>query len=297
MDELLPKAALIELEKAQREILLGDDIRVKANSSWLKKTLAWTDENGIKLGRRAGGHFYIELDGLTAIEKKLHQLGEGSLGELIEQLDGDRINASSVSSNEKNAKALPMQHLVLSACTDLSLRLAQQSLFNLADTPQQINLELDIRTLDLSWLDYLVVVENRDCFNEWHRYQIPSSLSRALVIYRGHEKHHSKACYALKSRWLSEKGDSGQIYFGDFDLDGLAIAIDSKILYQHLLLPQIVALTAQLEPLHYDENNAFRLRELNQRCPPQWQSILALLLNERKGLRQQWMFESELVLY
>jgi hypothetical protein len=190
-----------------------------------------------------------------------------------------------------------MQHLVLSASTDLSMRLTQQSLFKLADTPAQLNLELDIRTLDLLLFDYLVVVENRDCFNQWHRYQIPSSLSRVLVIYRGHDKYHSTGCKALKSRWFADKGNKGQVYFGDFDLDGLAIAIDSNIPYQYLLLPEMAALTMQLDPLHYDEKNAFRLRQLNQRCPPQWHSVMALLLNEKKGLRQQWMFERELVLY
>jgi hypothetical protein len=297
MDELLPKAALIELEKAQRDILLGNDAKVKANSGWLKKTLAWCGENGINLGRRAGGHFYIEVNGLTAIEKRLHQLGEGSLAELITQLDGDRINASSVSSNEKLAKELPMQHLVLSASIDLGFRLAQQVLFNLTDMPDQINLELDVRTLDLSLFDYLVVIENRDCFNAWHRYQIPSSLSCALVVYRGHEKSNCTGYTALKSRWFDEKGSHGQVYFGDFDIDGLAIAIDSKVAYQHLLLPTLDKLTSALKSLHFDDDNAYRQRDLVNRCPVQWQSLLDLLLTQQAGLRQQWMFDDELGLY
>jgi len=297
MDELLPKAALVELEKIQHRLLLGDDVKVKASTSWLKKTLAWCDENDINLGRRAGGYFYIDHGGLTAIEQRLQQLGEGSFAQLIRQLGGDRVGASQVTANEKMAKELPTQHLVLTASTELSLRLAQQSLFGLAQASTQINIELDITTLDLSLFDHLIVIENRDCFNQWHRYQTPSLFTRPLVIYRGHEKHHSKGCMALKTRWQREKGNFGQVYFGDFDIDGLAIAIDSVVAYQHLLLPEFTELKGHLKPMHYDENNAFRLRELNQRCPPQWQSLLALLLNEKQGLRQQWMFETELILF
>jgi hypothetical protein len=297
MDELLPKAALIELEKAQRDLLLGNDAKVKENSGWLKKTLAWCDENGINLGRRAGGHFYIESSAISAIENRLQLLGEASLAQLVKQLSDDRVNASQASANEKLASQLPTQHLVLSACTDLSLRLSQQSLFGLTDTPVQINLELDVLTIDLSRFDYLIVIENRDCFNAWHRYQIPSLLLRSLVIYRGHEKQHSKGCMTLKSRWFDEKGSHGQVYFGDFDIDGLAIAIDSKVAYQHLLLPTLDKLTSALKSLHFADDNAYRQRDLINRCPVEWQPLLDLLLTQQAGLRQQWMFDDELGIY
>jgi len=297
MDELLPKAALIELEKIQHRLLLGDDVKVKASTGWLKKTLAWCDENDINLGRRASGYFYIDHQGLTSIEQRLQQLGEGSFAQLIRQLDDDRVIASQVTANEKMAKVLPTQHLVLSASTELSLRLAHQSQFGLAQPSTQLNIELEVAELDLSLFDYLIVIENRDCFNQWHSYQPPILFTRPLVVYRGHEQHHSKGCIALKTRWQRDKGNFGQVYFGDFDIDGLAIAIDSTVAYQHLLLPEFSELKTQLKPMHYDENNAFRLRELNQRCPPQWQSLLALLLNEKQGLRQQWMFDGVLDVY
>ena len=141
------------------------------------------------------------------------------------------------------------------------------------------------------------MVENRDCFNQWYRYQVTSIISRSLVIYRGHDKHHSKGCMTLKSRWFDEKGEIGQVYFGDFDIDGLAIAIDSKIAYQHLLLPHLDYLPASLRSLHFADSNAHRQRELVNRCPQKWESLLNLLLTQQAGLRQQWMFGSELIIY
>lgn len=296
MEELLPKSVLIEIEKAQRQLLLGSDVKVPANAGWLKKALVWCDEYSINLGRQAGTYFYLERAGVDAIEQRLLRLGEASLKAQISGHDTDRMASASVSANEKLAKQFPTEHLVLSACTDLNCRLAHQLLFNLAEVPAQLNIELDITTLDLSLYDYLIVVENRDCFNQWHDYQVASNITRPLVIYRGHDKHHSKACYGLKSRWLKEKGVIGQIFFGDFDIAGLGIAIDSDVIYQHILVPSIVELETLLKKLHFDESHSFHLRALKERCPDKWQPLLALLLENRAGLRQQWMIGKVLAL-
>jgi len=94
-----------------------------------------------------------------------------------------------------------------------------------------------------------------------------------------------------------EKGNTGQVYFGDFDIDGLAIPVDSKIPYQHLLFPSLNYFNEHLRTFQFDDDNAYRLGELISRCPHQWQSLLDLLLTQQAGLRQQKMFEIELTLH
>ncbi|MGB1296801.1 MAG: DUF7281 domain-containing protein [Psychrobium sp.] len=298
MDENLSKTALKELAKAFKVLQLETSYKAKRNAAWLKKTLAWCDEHAITLGREGDSkHFYIERAGIRKVDAKLQSLGYSSLREFQQGASGDRLDAAKVSPNEKDAKELPTEHLVLAVCSDLSMRIAYQSLFQFAEPPAQIQLELDIRTLDLAPYDYLVVVENRDCFSAWHRYQIPSELTNALVVYRGHESHHSKACQALKSRWLEHNGGKGQVYFGDFDPHGLAIAIEATTPYQHLLLPQLSWLKHNYQPLHFDEDKAYSKRDMVHRCPEPWRVLLDTMYQESVALRQQWMFDTQLRMF
>ena len=298
MDENLSKQALTELAKAFKALQLETSYKVKRNITWLNKTLTWCDEHAIILGREGDSkHYYIERDGIQKLDAKLQSIGYSALLDYQQGVGGDRLDGAKVSPNEKDAKELPTEHLVLVACSDLSLCLTYQSLFQLTETPAQIQVELDIRTIDLTSYDHLVVVENRDCFSAWHQYQIPRELTNALVVYRGHESHHSKACQVLKARWLKQKDASGQVYFGDFDPHGLAIAIDATTPYQHLLLPELSWLKENHQPVHFDADNAYSKREVVHRCPSQWRMLLDTMYQQSVALRQQWMVATQLRLY
>lgn len=298
MDEKLLSGTLKELAKAYVALRLTEEVKVNGNATWLKNALFWCEEHAIRLGRSGGTkHFYIERGGIDKVDSKLRSMGYSPLSQLIEGLKGDRIHSARYSPNEKDANTSPMEYLVLSACTELSMRLSYQSLLQLDDLPAQIQLELDIRELDLSQFDYLVVIENRDCFSAWHQYLLPEELTRLLVIYRGHEKEHSKACQWLKARWNKEKGPNNQIFFGDFDPHGLAIAIDSSTPYQYLLLPSVDWLQANYVTAHFDDNNAYLTRHLLGRCPERWQSLITMMYDKQIAVRQQWMFGMPLQLY
>lgn len=298
MEENLSKQALTELAKAFKALQLEASYKAKRNAAWLKKTLAWCDEHAITLGREGDSkNYYIERDGIRKVDAKLQSLGYSPLREFQQGVSGDRQDAAKVSPNEKDAKQLPTEHLVLAVCSDLSMRLAYQSLFQLAESPAQIQIELDIRTLDLASYDYLVVVENRDCFSAWHQYQIPSELANALVVYRGHESHHSKACQTLKAHWFAEKGQHGQVFFGDYDPHGMGLAIDVKAPYQHVLFPDLDWLKCNHVFGHFDESKAYSKRFQHERCPENWLELLDVMYQKEIGLRQQWMFDTQLRLY
>jgi hypothetical protein len=180
---------------------------------------------------------------------------------------------------------------VLSAVTEKSiLNVVTQVLHS----SQQINIELDLNRLKLDDFDCLVIVENRDSFNDWFEYKKYTNLSRPLVIYRG-DKHHSIACKKLLKSWLVTQGNRYSIYFGDYDLAALRIAISGG--YTHLLLPEYNDLAKQAIKQHYPDNHQKYLSGLERDCPKCLEPLLQLMIDKRAGLRQQRMYGIPLKIY
>jgi len=292
--ELLSASAVIELAKVQQSLLLEPRVSVK-KSPWLKATQRWCEEHEIELGDNESRQFWITRSGIAAIERWLSLHQQGSLQQQVRSRQGQRDEVSS--SNEKIAQISPMEHQVLCANCDLGQRLNQQQFFSLTETPPQINVELDYSVIELEHYDYLVVIENRDSFNDWFRY-LPQTigLSRALVIYRGHDKAHSKGCKGLKSLWKEAKGEQGLVYFGDADIAGLGIAMAGETPYQHLLLPSLSDLNARLDALQANPHYDYSQRNLENQLLKRWLPLYKVL-NQQAALRQQNMFDIPLELY
>ena len=85
------------------------------------------------------------------------------------------------------------------------------------------------------------------------------------------------------------------IYFGDFDLAGLRIAVSGKC--THLLLPPIHWLESRLVTQHYPEEQEKFLSGLEKECPIGWQPLLQLMRDKRAGLRQQKMSDTSFFIY
>jgi len=291
---ILRKTAIRELAKAQQALLKVVRTPVK-KSRWLTEVLAWCREHDIELGDSDARQFWISRAGIVAIERWLALNNQSSLKLQAEQRENERSDV--LSSNEKNASVSPMQHRVLVASCDLGLRLNQQQFFMINDTPEQVIVELSVSDIALSSYDYLVVVENRDSFNDWHRFApLAVELDNPLVIYRGHERNHSKGCTAIMKRWRDGNGERGLVYFGDADVSGLNIAISSKVPYQHLLLPAFECLTQHVDPLLATPEHDFSLRDLTHRLPAPWLNVFELIY-QQGALRQQKMFKLPLALY
>jgi len=293
--EILSAAAIIELNKVKKQLLTQPRVGVNCKASWFKAVLRWCDEHEIELGTQESRQFWISRAGLLSIEHCLQLHGQGNLASQVETRLGERSTVSS--SNEKIAQITPMQSAVLCASCDLGQRLNQQQFFNLTDPPAQVNVELDSRHIELSHYDYLVVIENRDSFNDWHSYlPFTQGLANALVVYRGHEKAHSKGCKALKARWQQAKGDNGLVYFGDADIAGLGLAMAGEVPYQHLLLPSLSSLKANLDPAQVNAEYDYSRRNLKNQLLRSWLEVYEAL-NQKAALRQQHMYNLPLVLY
>jgi len=292
--DLLGSAAIIELAKAQQKLLSLQRVAVK-KAPWLKDALCWCHEHEIDLGQQGSRQFWISRAGIVAVEQWLTLHDQGSLKHQAQTRIGERHEVSS--SNEKIAQIKPMDQRVLCASCDLAQRLNQQHFFNLVTTPAQVNVELAYSQIELSQYSHLVVIENRDSFNDWHRYlPYTQGLSQALIVYRGHEKQHSKGCKSLKLRWQYENGHNGLVYFGDADIAGLGIAMAGDVPYQHLLLPSLDCLIANLDPLQANPDYDYARRNLGNQLIKRWLPLYEVL-NQKAGLRQQNMFNLGLVLY
>jgi hypothetical protein len=205
-----------------------------------------------------------------------------------------RTQVTKITNDEKSSGIKPKDNLVLVALTnDVVTHSIGQCFYQKTQIIGQINIELIVDNIDLAAFGQLIVIENRDSFNDWSCYQ-PQLIDakNSLVIYRG-DKGDATAAKKLRQRWQLEQSDKQTIYFGDFDLQGLSIAISGH--YDLLMLPELRWLSENLINDHYPDKQLSALRGIKKRCPGKWQHLLLLMIKQQAGLRQQWMFETKLV--
>lgn len=260
-------------------------------SSTLIEILNWCDDLEFEPGRwiKPNKTYRFNRDYIAQINQTL--LDERYAGIFDDFSQDTHRSAAHRNPSEKQGKLKPTHHLILAAITDDDTLNAINQYFY---PSQQVNIELDVRQLKLEPFDCLLVVENRDSFNDWFDYKHNARLVNALVIYRG-DKHHSTACKTLLKSWLNIHSDKPTIYFGDYDLAGLRIATSAG--YSHLLLPEYSWLTEQVIKQHYPDNQQKYLARLERDCPKGWQQLLHLISDKRAGLRQQKMDNTPLILY
>ncbi len=288
-DDLSLKAK--RLLAAQHSKLSRDDAAVANASRILNEILNWCDDLEFQPGKwlKPNKIYRFDREYIAQINQTLLDEGYASIFDNFNQ-DNHR-SAAQRNPDEKQGKRKPTHHLILAAVTDRVALGAINQYFYLS---QQTNIELDVSQLKLETFECLVVVENRDSFNDWFEFKHYVSLANPLVIYRG-DKHHSTACKTLLRRWLNTQGHKPSIYFGDYDLAGLRIATSAG--YSHLLLPEYTWLSQHLIKPHYPDNQHKYLARLERDCPTGWQLLLHLMGEKRAGLRQQKMYQTPLMLY
>ncbi|MCW4150029.1 hypothetical protein OM427_10895 [Halomonas sp. 18H] len=161
----------------------------------------------------------------------------------------------------------------------------------LSDKPRSIH-DIDWRDIHLDECDVLVQVENLDSFYEFSP-ELPalSGYANPLIVYRG-DSHYGGGFALLAEAW--RKTLRPHVYAGDFDVKGVSIALSSGASY--LLLPPLTWLTEQATTLH-DPAKQLEHRPRLQRHRDQLPAVhplqpyLTLLLDQQRGLRQQWLGE------
>lgn len=289
LDDLSQKAK--RLLATQHHKLMHDDSAVAKNSGALVEILDWCAEIEFTPGKwiKPNRTYRFDKDHIARINQILLEDKYASIFDDFSQ--SNHRSAALINPNEKQGHIKPTHHLILAAVTDPKiLDVVCYGFYS----QQQVNIELDVRELILDDFDCLIVVENRDSFNDWSEYQSYSNLSNPLVVYRG-DKCHSRACKTLFKTWLASQSSKSAIYFGDYDLAGFRIATSAG--YTHLLLPEPSWLSQQMIRQHYPDNQQKYLAKLELDCPIGWQPLLQLMRENRAGLRQQKMYDTPLILY
>ena len=258
--------------------LMFDETAVLKISHTLKEIVIWCENLEFTPGKWIKPKKIYRFE-RAQIEKIEHILVEQGYASIFDNFSQDtHQSASHRNPNEKQAKFKPTHHLVLAAVTaGETLNAINQNFY----PSQQSNIELDVRQLQLTAFESLLIVENRDSFNDWFAFKHYASLPNPLVIYRG-DKHHSTACKTLLRSWLNTQGHKPAIYFGDCDLAGLRIATSAG--YSHLLLPEYSWLTQHVIKQHYPDIQQKYLTRLEQDRLKGWQLLLQLMRDKSAGL-------------
>ncbi|MEH6713658.1 MAG: hypothetical protein V7733_20845 [Paraglaciecola polaris] len=290
-DALTPKAKA--LLKEQYFALMYDDSAFTQKVATVKQITTWCEQAYIEPGHWLvmDKRYRFHRDAIEAI-RDAYQMSMGE--DIFTDFSQDtHQSAAQKSADEKQGSIKPTHHLILCALTQPSIidRFKQDFY-----PSQQVNIELDIRALDVSGYDALLMIENRDSFNDWHVFsaQVKSDLQKVLVFYRG-DSHYSVAASHLLQQWRKDHSAKPVIYFGDFDLMGVRIAVGGQC--THLLLPTYAYLDANLVPQHFPVEQEKLLAGLRRDCPSSWQSLIGLMACKRAGLRQQKMYRVPLALY
>jgi len=288
---LTAKAKILLTE--QHDILVFNDNACTTKIETVKHIIEWCEHEHIKPGKWivSGKRYRFTRSGIDKIRDAYFvAMQEDIFDDFVED---NHQSAAAKSTDEKQGKIKPTHHLILAALNKNPCFDAFQHQFYPC---QQINVELDLGALDFSAFDSLVIIENRDSFNDWHQFQtqVSSNLGQVLAIYRG-DSHYSVAATKLRKIWRDSRPDCPVIYFGDFDLAGLRLAVSGEC--THLLLPELHWLQQNLISQHYPAEQEKFLSRLEQECPEVWRPLLQVMSDNRAGLRQQKMYQTPLSIY
>lgn len=224
---------------------------------------------------------------LAAIDELLQQLGQPGINQV--HSGQARLEQAQYGNRENKNHGQPMQGRLLV----LQPNSAGASLSVLQQPPADLVLDVPLAQLDIDASTHLLVVENLDMFYqclELHRsgrQLLPSVLSGALIVYRGHQRD-SQSILELIQQFRQQAKPA--VYLGDFDAPGICIAWQSGC--SHLLLPELAFLQQRAcaehnDPDHYREFQ--RVLRYSEKLSPdeRLHDYLQVLLKDLRALRHQ----------
>lgn len=202
-------------------------------------------------------------------------------------IEDDRIATAKVHNNEKDARVAPEQNYL-----NLVIQSGVLSAAGLTTSlPKGMSLRANIERLDLQMTESIIVVENLQAFDYWHLTALPSDLSRALAVYRGHDKT-AKAVLKLLKKCA---GRTNVIAFMDFDPKGLNMALTLPEV-THLLLPDLTKLDPSMSQVNVFIKQSNYLNQLKNN--PNWSRYLFVqtLVQRKLAIAQETMLARDIPL-
>ncbi len=159
---------------------------------------------------------------------------------------GSRTEVAAQVSNEKwSRESIRENRIFASSCTPITLH---KGSISLAGTGVAW---IDWRELVFEHITHLVMIENQECIAMWGNFMLPSSLKRALAVYRGHDI----SARAVGTLLNALPATIPVVWFADFDPAGFVIAMAS---------PRCDALLVPADPY------AVKTPKLTKRYDKQW---------------------------
>lgn len=278
------------LNRIKEELRRTPQIERKRSGKAIQEIEAWCGEYDIELAAYRLPNNALRFDPplLHAMEAVLKSLGHPPLGaELGRQSTAAQARQGSLEA--KSVRESPRAHRVL---VSLPARPAPEWL---SAEPREVR-DLDWRHIELGAFDALIQVENLDSFYDFTPdAEALAPVNNPLVVYRG-DAHYGGGFARLAGAW-ADRGVP-HLYAGDFDAAGMAFALSSQA--THVLLPPLAWLAQHATPDHLPAEQIKHqpaLRRHRARLPDghPFKDYLAIVLEQQRGLRQQWFDESLVV--
>ncbi|MCL7929700.1 DUF7281 domain-containing protein [Halomonas llamarensis] len=281
-DQTLTAKVYSKLSDVDRQLRKQTWVDKKRSQQWVAAFIRWCDAQHIELGLRIS-HQSLRFD--RALIEQVNAALESQRLTTIEQWQSGLTSAAQAEQGIDEDK------------TNREGPRAQRVLVNTpASPPAWLSAQLrsmhdvDWRDINLEACDVLIQVENLDSFYAFSP-QIPAlnDYKQPLVVYRG-DSHYGGGFKQLASAWNATQ--KPHLYAGDFDIKGVSIALSSGA--THLLLPPLAWLTEQATTLHDPAKQLDHRRRIEHHrdqlpIAHPLQPYLTLLLDQQRGLRQQWL--------
>jgi hypothetical protein len=193
----------------------------------------------------------------------------------------DRIAISQYVNNDKLADIKPSDEYVLLKYNMLFTVTGQN-----VTLPVGSSLRVAVNNIDVKQFDNLIIVENLDVFDAWHKVILQDSMPRSLIVYRGHDKATAKG---LKLLLAQLPLNIVVIMFADLDPKGLEIAYTTPRV-EAVLAPKMDDIQSIL--LDYSQSDLFiqQHRSVTFLAKQQnitWQNLVAVVVRNKLSVMQQ----------
>ncbi|WP_315900751.1 hypothetical protein [Halomonas sp. DP1Y21-3] len=273
------------LKNIQGELDISPRTERKRETAAIANIEAWCDAHDIWLdGYRWGKTLRFDRRLLADIDAMLDSLKQPGLGQSLSGLS--TVEQAKLGIREdKNVREPPRRYRVLVSAPSTQHRPGFPAVV-------RETLEVDGRTLELAAFDALVQVENLDSVHELKVTQAElGGFANPLVVYRG-DKIYRKGFDDLVVAWGRRFRDQRpHLYLGDFDAAGVREALSSAA--DGMLLPRLSWLAHEADSQHQRAEQLPYKKALERHCARlpaahPLRDYLALILDQQRGLRQQW---------
>jgi hypothetical protein len=196
----------------------------------------------------------------------------------------NRIEVTHYVNDDKLADVRPNDKYVLATTQCGKMTTAGQT----RSIPAGVSLRLPISSIDFTLLESVIIIENQDVFDAWHRANLPIKYQSSLAIYRGNDRIITTGVKTLLDTLSSE---TEVLMFPDLDPKGLencfTTAKVSGILAPSLIdIKTLLFKRTQAKKFVLQQN---ALTYLGKQTFGNWHLLITYVLDNQLAIMQQSM--------